>query len=57
MILESEIQYLESSMNSLKKIKDKSKHYFSDRNWIIPEIKMEMPLDGRESRPDKVDSW
>ena len=31
--------------------------HINEKNWEVPKIKMEMPLDGKEIKPEKIDDW
>ena len=31
--------------------------HINEKNWEVPKINMEMPLDGKEIKPEKIDDW
>jgi hypothetical protein len=44
-------------MKQFKKTNELFAKNFSNKNWELPKIQMEMSLDSREIRPEKIDDW
>jgi hypothetical protein len=44
-------------MKNFKKTQEIWINNFSNKNWELPKIKMEISLDSKEIRPEKIDDW
>jgi hypothetical protein len=49
--------YIEPAMKNLKKTNEIFATNFRNKNWELPKIKMEISLDSKEIRPEKIDDW
>ena len=45
------------AIKQFKGIKGELEKHINDKSWEIPKIKIEMPLDSKEIRPDQIDDW
>ena len=51
------MEYIPLAIKEFKDIEEVLEKHASDRSWEVPKIKMEIQLDSKEIRPEKIDRW
>lgn len=51
------MEYLGVAMQDFRKINEKFREHVHNKDLEVPSIKIAMPLDGKEIKPEKIDDW
>ena len=51
------VEYLPVAMRDFKRINEQFRDHVHNKDLEVPNIKIAMPLDGKEIKPEKIDDW